>query len=165
MKNIHNAKAALIWITEILKNLNIPFQIAGGLAAIAYGSARALHDIDIDIPEDKFGILENEVKKFITYGPACFKDEKWNLTLMTLNYNGQLIDLSGAYQAEIFDEKAREWRSLITDFSRVEIKTVLGLQLPVIPFDVLLAYKKILAREVDLMDITELTREINFRPK
>lgn len=159
MKIVPDAKAALIWITDILETLDIPFHIAGGLAAIAYGSTRALHDIDIDIPEGKFRILEKEVKEFIVYGPSHFKDAKWDLTLMTLNFNGQLIDLSGAYDAKIFDEKAGKWHHLITDFSTVEIKNVLELQLPVIAFSELLEYKKILAREVDLMDIAELTHE------
>lgn len=46
-----NAKAALIWIADILKKQQIRFQISGGLAAIAYGANRPLADIDIDIPE------------------------------------------------------------------------------------------------------------------
>ena len=76
---------------------------------------------------------------------------------MTLKYNGQLIDLSGAYHTKIFDEKTDKWHHIISDFN-MEIKNVLGLQLPVIAFDELLAYKKILARDVDLKDIVELTQ-------
>ena len=54
MKNI---KAALIWITNILKKHQIPFQISGGLAAIAYGASRSLADIDIDIPDNNLILL------------------------------------------------------------------------------------------------------------
>ena len=159
MKNVIETKTALIWITDILVKLRIPFQIAGGLAAIAYGSKRALHDIDIDIPEEAFKALANEVREFIDYGPSNFKDEKWDLMLMTLSYKGQLIDVSGAHDTKIFDGKSDRWQHLITDFSAAEIKDVLGLQLPVIAFDELIAYKKILARDVDLLDIAELTLE------
>src|SRR5690348_12670369 len=49
-----DTKSALHWIVNILKKLNINFQIAGGLAANIYGADRPLHDIDIDIPEEYF---------------------------------------------------------------------------------------------------------------
>lgn len=51
---MNKVKEALSWITNLLQKYNIPFQIAGGLAAQAYGSNRKLHDIDIDIPEIDF---------------------------------------------------------------------------------------------------------------
>lgn len=40
-----NTKSALIWITDILKQHQIPFQISGGLAAIAYGATRPFSKI------------------------------------------------------------------------------------------------------------------------
>lgn len=73
-----NLKAALIWITDILKKHSVPFQITGGLAARAYGATRPIIDIDIDIPEDKFDIIKNEVSSFITYGPDQFKSKTWD---------------------------------------------------------------------------------------
>lgn len=160
MKPPTDPKAALIWITDILVKLQIPFQIAGGLAANAYGSKRKLHDIDIDIPEEAFNALAKEVKEFIIYGPSHFKDEAWDLMLMTLNYQGQLIDLSGAHETKIFDKISGRWQHLDTDFSAVEIKDVFGLPLPIIAFDELLSYKKILARDVDLLDIAALSENV-----
>lgn len=151
-----DTKAALIWITDILKKHQIPFQITGGLAAIAYGVSRPLEDIDIDIPDDKFNLVENEVKNYIVYGPTRFKSEKWDLLLMTLNYLGQDIDLSGADQTYICDEKTKEWIKLVEDLLNAPIKSIFGLQLPVIPYDKLINYKKILSREVDLIDIQQL---------
>jgi hypothetical protein len=55
------------------------------------------------------------------------------------------------------NEKSDQWHHLITDFSAAETRDALGLQLPVIALNELLAYKKILARKVDLLDIAELT--------
>src|SRR5665811_259828 len=135
---MRNTKEALIWITDILKNHNIPFQITGGLAAKVYGATRTLADIDIDIPEDKFDPVKNEVLEFITYGPADFKSDKWDLLLMTLNYQGQEIDLSGAYKTKIFNQKSGTWENLFEDLSSAVIKEVYGIQLPVIPRHVLI---------------------------
>lgn len=83
MSHDKNTKAAFHWIVNILKKFNTPFQIAGGLAAIVYGANRPLEDIDIDIPEEYFSLIKEEVKDFIIYGPAQFKDETWDLMLMT----------------------------------------------------------------------------------
>ncbi|KTD68221.1 hypothetical protein Lste_1379 [Legionella steelei] len=155
---MQNIKAALIWITDILKKHHVLFQITGGLAARAYGATRPIEDIDIDIPEDKFDIIKNEVAGFITYGPDQFKSNTWDLLLMTLNYQGQVIDLSGAYQTKIFNGKTGLWQGLSEDLSKTHSKNILGLQLPVIPLDVLIAYKEALSREVDIIDIQEIAK-------
>ena len=52
------------------------------------------------------------MREFITYGPEHFKNDKWNLLLMTLNHQGQMIDLSGAYHAKIFNEQTKKWQKL-----------------------------------------------------
>jgi len=154
---MRNTKKSLLWITGILKELNIPFQIAGGLAAKAYGSTRKLADIDIDIPENCFELLKNHVNKYIIFGPDNFKDENWDLLLMSLNHYGQEIDLSGAYQTKIRHPLNSKWHPIITDFSKSITLDILGLKLPVIPKNDLLHYKKILSRPVDIADINELS--------
>jgi len=151
-----DTQTALRWITDILKKHHVPFQIAGGLAAIAYGSTRELEDIDIDIPEEKFSIIKDEVESFITFGPAQFKSDSWDLLLMTLNYHGQDIDLSGAHTTKIYDKQNRKWKKLITDFSKVNFINLYGVDLPVIPREELIAYKTALARPVDLLDVKQL---------
>lgn len=152
----NEAKNAFHWIVTILKELNIPFQIAGGLAANIYGSRRLLEDIDIDIPEDCFSIIKAEVKDFIVYEPTQFKDETWDLMLMTLNYKGQLIDLSGAYHTKICNKLTKEWQNFPADFSKSEIKKCFDIDVSVIPRDELLFYKKIIARPVDLIDVEQI---------
>jgi len=155
---MNNLKTALIWITDILKKHSVPFQITGGLAARAYGATRPIADIDIDIPEDKFDIIKNEVVSFITYGPDQFKSKTWDLLLMTLNYHGQVIDLSGAYRTKIFNGETGLWQLLAEDLSKAHPQNIFGLQLPVIPLDVLITYKKALSREVDIIDIQEIAK-------
>src|SRR5262245_7462066 len=125
--NNRDTKAALVWITNILRKHNIPFQITGGLAARVYGGTRNIEDIDIDIRENTFDLFKNEVAEFIIFGPENFKSEKWNLLLMTLNYQGQDIDLGGAYQTQIFNASTKKWEALHEDLSKAKIKDVLGL--------------------------------------
>ncbi len=151
------SRHTLIWITDLLKRLNIPFQIAGGLAAIIYGATRPLNDIDIDIPEDQFDLVVDALKEFIIFGPQQFKDENWDLLLMTLNYQRQSIDISGAHHTKIFNQATSTWQAITTDFSNVVVKNINGLLLPVIPWKELVSYKKILGREADLLDLVELT--------
>lgn len=153
---MNKAKTALVWITNILKKHQIPFQITGGLAAMAYGANRPLVDIDIDMPDNQFDLIKGDVASYIIYGPARFKSDKWDLLLMTLNYQGQEIDLSGADSTHIFNEQTKEWVKLHEDFALVTLKKVFDLDLPVIPIKNLIYYKKILAREVDIIDIAQI---------
>lgn len=148
-----STKEALIWITSIIQKYNIPFQICGGLAVRAYGSTRPLADIDIEIPEDSFIKIQDEVSSYITYGPAQYKSERWDLYLMTLNYYGQEIDLSGAYTTKIFCMTDKVWKRLGVDLFNANYLNLYGISLPVISRDALIAYKKILVRPVDLLDL------------
>lgn len=153
---MERAEAAFAWIINILQNLNIPYQVTGGLAAIAYGATRPLEDIDIDIPEEKFDLVRSAVKEFVIYGPAQFKDESWDLMLMTLNYHTQLIDLSGAFTTKIYNKHTNAWEHLPANFSTVEIKNIFGIKVPVIAKAELIYYKKTIARSVDLIDLKQL---------
>jgi hypothetical protein len=80
--------------------------------------------------------------------------------LLTLKYNDQLIDLNGALHTKIFNKSKQEWQACHVDFSKSEIKKCFDLDVPVIPKDELLSYKKIIARAVDLIDIEQIERSI-----
>jgi hypothetical protein len=155
---MRNTKEALIWITDILKNSNIPFQISGGLAARAYGATRDLLDIDIEIPEDKFICIQDKIRNFLVFGPRQFREKPWDLMLMTLQYKNQEIDICGAYKVKIFNKITEKWITLTTDFSNSVMLNVLGIEIPVIPLEDLVAYKKVLAREVDIIDINQIKK-------
>lgn len=153
---------AFQWIINILKNQNVPFQITGGLAAQAYGSSRELADIDIDIPESEFEKILPDVKDLIIFGPAQYKDENWDLRLMTFRYQGQKIDICGAHETQIYDKNNEEWCWLKTNFSVSEMKVIFGIMVPVVPIEELIDYKSKLKREVDLIDVEELLFLLNF---
>ena len=89
------------WIIGILKKNNIPFVITGGLAAKSYRSPRNLNDIDIDVHDKDLNSILKEIRLYITFGPEQYKDERWDLLLLTLNHEGQDIDISGGDNGKI----------------------------------------------------------------
>ena len=146
-------KNALVWITNILNSKKVPFQISGGLAARIYGSPRPLNDIDIDIPEENFIDIYEDVKPYITYGPDQYKDEKWDCYLMTLNYFGQEIDICGANNTKITAKDNKTWLSLSSDLKDVNYQEYLDIMVPVMPKQELIDYKRQLNGNHQLIDI------------
>ncbi len=137
---------AFRWIVGILRKHNVPFQISGGFSAKVYGSRRPVHDIDIDIPENKFRVILPEVKRYIVYGPSKYKSDAWDLYLMTLNYHGQLLDIGGAFDEKVCDIRTEKWRSIPTNFHNAKEMSVFGLKVPVINPHELVEYKSYLCR-------------------
>ena len=153
-----DTESSFRWIINILQNNNIPFQIEGGFASRLYGSNRELADIDISIPEDRFDELLPYLKDYIIYGPSQYLDEEWDLKLITLTYMGQDIDIAGAYEKKNFDKNKKIWVNVPSDLSKSVYIDVYGLKVPVILKDQLIDYKKIIARDVDLIDVEFLSK-------
>lgn len=150
----------LKWISTILNNHKIPFQVTGGLAAHAYGATRPINDIDIDIPEDRFQEIIEEVRPYITEEPARIVSSVWDVYVMTLNYDGQEIDIGGAYTTRIKDEKTGIWHDAKADLTTAEIESVFGIEVPVVRKQDLIEYKSWLAlpndhQEQDIKEIQQ----------
>ncbi len=156
MYNKIKIKNALVWITNILNGKSIPFQISGGLAAKIYGSSRPLNDIDIDIPEEDFINIYEDIKSYIIYGPGQYKDKKWDCYLMTLNYFGQEIDICGAYNTKITTKDNKRWMKLPTNLGNINYQEYLGVTLPVMPKQALIDYKQQLDGDHQLVDINSI---------
>lgn len=151
-----NLHTVLLGINEILNRLDIPYQIAGGLAAKCYGSTRPLHDIDIYVSEEAIPKLEEELKTYIEFGPAHHKDEHWDLIFMKLNYNGWQIEFGDADHTRYFDSQTNRWIQKKIDFEESVEKEFEGIWLPVMPKHQLINYKQRLNRKVDQADIKEI---------
>ena len=154
-ESMNNIEKAFHWIIEILRKRDVPFQVTGGLAARVYGSERPLHDIDIDIPEDRFQDILPDVKDHITFGPDRFVDEHWDLRLLRLNYEGQQIDICGD-DTKIRSARTEKWEDCRTNFLASDDHDLYGTLVPVIKKDDLIEYKKALGRPVDREDITAI---------
>lgn len=148
-----DAKKTFLWIVDILQRHEVPFMVTGGLAAKAYGSPRALNDIDIDIPADKFDLILNDIEPYIVFGPADYKDNCWDLKLCTLKHEGQDIDLSGGETVKICDARTGEWKAVPNDFTKFETKEVFGVSVPVITKQDLIFYKSMLTGDHQQIDI------------
>jgi len=157
MKNImRKTKEAFTWIVGLLRKHKIPFHISGGFAANIYGSNRSLADIDIEIPDEKIFKIQDDVKKFIIYGPKRYKDKEFDLLLMTLKYKNQEIDICGINSQKLFNKKTMKWDIERIDLSKATKKKVYNLIVPIITLKDLLSYKKKISRDVDIQDINAL---------
>ena len=135
--------AALEWILGIIRANNIDYQITGGLAAFWYGSKRELYDIDLEVSDTDVYKIYEICKDYVIYGPDRYTDEYFDLLLMTLKYRDQLIDVCGVDNMSI-----RGKRQLVDLRSAVSIGDY-----RVVGLGDLITYKKLLGREVDLIDV------------
>jgi hypothetical protein len=100
--------------------------------------------------------IEAEVAPYLTRKPLHYQDDAWDIIFAQLVYAGQKIELGGAEGARFFDRNAGEWVEQRIDFSRSRWLEVLGVQVPVMPKEELIAYKRKLDREVDRLDLAEI---------
>lgn len=150
-----NTEAAFHWIIDILERHKITYKISGGFAARVYGVNRELADIDIDVANADILKIADDVKPYILFGPTQYKDENWNLKLMTLKYEGQEIDIAGT-EAKVFNQETKQWEPCSSNLQSIEIKEVFGKNVSIESRDSLIAYKTKLGRKVDLEDIRQL---------
>ncbi len=147
---------ALRWIVNIFRKNGIPFQVVGGLAAKAYGATRKLHDIDIYVPDKHMNTIINQTKEFIIWGPKRIKIKNWDLEFIKIRYAGQLIEIGPPEKTKIYNNEKRRWFKEKIDFSKSEIREVMGIKIPVMPKNQLISRKQKLARNVDKIDLKQM---------
>ena len=151
-----STKEAFIWIIKILKRRKVPYQISGGFAARIYGSKRLLADIDIEIPDRFFSRIILDIRKYLTFGPANYKDKNFSTHGVALKYRGQVIEMSGTETEKLYDSKKKKWIKSKINLSKAVKKKVFGMTVPVIRKKDLIHYKGILMRKVDKEDLKVL---------
>ena len=155
---------ALHWIVGILDKHNIPYRIGGGFAAHVYGSARPVNDIDFSLSGKYFSVIVSEVSEYITAGPKHYLNEKWDCDTLSLNYEGQQIDMTDINTLRMSNFEKTEWFQTRDDFRKFDvIKTkVDGIEVSLIDPRDLVAYKKHLAdRDYQLVDIAAVEKYIH----
>ena len=155
-----NTEGAFRWIVHILQKRHIPFQISGGFAAKLYGSKRPLRDIDIEIPEASMRTVLRDVKDFVVYGPAHYKDRHFDVPLITLKYEGQKIDLSAADNLLLFDSRTHKWVRYPVHLAASVWKKVFGINVPVASAEHLMNYKSMMGEKVQVKDIEAIEEHL-----
>lgn len=150
-----NTEKAFHWIISILEKHNIKYKISGGFAARIYGVNRELADIDIEVPNSYIKTIHSDVAPYVIFGPDRYKDNDWDLELMTLVYEDQEIDIAGI-NAKIFNKQNNEWENSSGDLDTVTMKEIFGKVVPVETLDSLIKYKTKIGREVDIEDVRQL---------
>ena len=145
---------ALRWLTSLLEDLGIDYQVVGGLAARCHGADRPLADIDLYVPDEAaLDRIADAAGDRVIRVPAPHRDEHWDLTFLALECGGWKIEIASAEGARVWNGETERWESAAIRFERSEAVAVDGLELLVMPKDDLIRYKKGLGREVDRLDL------------
>ena len=154
--------AALSWIFTLLSGREIPCVFCGGLAAIGYGSRRPLHDIDLFVPGDRFIEVVQAGEKYISKPAQHYREhsEGWDLEYVQFMYRDIKVEVGNSNNASIYDSKEEKWVSLDIAFERSHYQQLLGIEIPLMQRDDLIAYKTRLGRPVDSEDIADMLRSI-----
>ena len=147
---------ALEWIEDKFRKYDTPRLYCGGLAVKAYGGTRPLNDIDVFVPDVTFWPLVEALKDHIRKPAIRQCEAGWDLTYVQFVYDGMKIEIGSDDTPRIQDGTTGQWCALDIDFDDAEMRTYGECDLPVMARDKLIAYKQILAREVDLIDVAEL---------
>lgn len=153
---MRDTERAFLWIVDILERNNVVYKISGGFVARIYGVNRELADIDIEVPEKDISIIARGAKSYIKFGPERYKDENWDLELLTLEYEGQEIDIASA-EANIFNQQNKQWEKIISNLRDANMAKVYGRVVPIEKIDTLISYKNKLGRDVDIEDVKQLS--------
>jgi hypothetical protein len=148
----------LSFIAQTLMSEDIEFQASGGLAAIAYGATRPLFDIDLEIYRKDAEKVRALFKDYITEdwnNDLEGDDDAFDLWILKLEIRGVPIDIN---QVEDSRVKSKEGEWIVQPATmEYEMRTVEGVELPVQSKASLIAYKKLIARDTDLIDIAQIS--------
>ncbi|EOX4464617.1 MazG-related protein [Vibrio alginolyticus] len=150
-------KVALNWLKGLLESENIEYQIVGGLAATIHGGNREVADIDLYIENSDANKILALVSQYISKPLNHYSECGWDLEYFQLIYRDQKIEIGLAQHTKIQPSVDGSWHQLEIDFSKSVTKAYQGIELQVIPVHTLVEYKRILGREVDLIDVQQLT--------
>ena len=154
----HRLAGALHWIADLLQRTGIPFQVVGGVAVVAYGATRPVADIDLYIPAEGLPRLMRRASARVVRQPWRHRDEWWDRILCALEHEGQRIEVGVAGAARFRDLTSGEWTNAAIDFDASVLRTVWGVEVPVMPLAQIVWYKQQLGREIDARDLAELAR-------
>lgn len=148
---------ALERVLAALSDLGVPAQAVGGLACRAWGGGRDLVDLDFYVPERALARVEAAVPDWIRAPAGPVAAEHWELRVLPLEVEQWRVELGGAEGARYRRGPGAPWHDAAVGFERSTPRTAFGVDVPVMPLEELVRYKRVLDREVDQVDLHELT--------
>ena len=152
----------LKWIVDILNRNNAQYKIGGGFAAKIYGSPREVNDIDISLSGKYFDTIVSDVKEYITAGPKHYLNEKWDCNTLSVNYNGQDIDMTDIDTLKMNNLDKTEWIDVknIRLFDGI-MTDIDGIKVSIMDPRDLIRYKNELGGEHQLIDIQYIQKYLD----
>ncbi len=99
-----------------------------------------------------------EIRPHIYWGPEYHVDDQWDLTYLKANFAGQIVELGdSSANPRYFNAEIGRWEAQRLDYGRSVTVHVPGVETKVMPKDEPIRYKRRLGREVDLIDVEQLT--------
>lgn len=149
-------KESLKTVVNVLKEHKIPFQVSGGLAAIAYGSKRPLYDIDIDVGKADIPKVQEIFREYIIEDFHRYQDKYMEVWEIELEIDGVEVDISQAEEAYFKDKEGNSTR-FDSDLSKAKVMEIEGVEVHVMDKEELIVCKKIMGRDVDLQDLEQIS--------
>jgi hypothetical protein len=151
---------ALHWIISLLDRYAIAYQICGGLAAKAYGATRPLVDIDIyaalEKSPNRLAFLQ-EIQPYLIREWSPWRSASWEIIFLALNYQGMHIEIAeSSANPRFYNRRDGRWEDQSIHFAASTHMQLYNVEVALMPKDELLAYKAMLERDVDHLDIEQI---------
>ena len=95
-------------------------------------------------------------REYLSFGPAHHRGEQWDLVYLQFSFGDQLVEVGSDRNCGIREASSGEWHSKVLNFTRYQTLPVYGRRVRIMDKADLIAYKRILGREVDREDIRQL---------
>lgn len=145
----------LKYVSEVFEANNVPYQLTGGAAAVAYGAARPTYDLDFDVPREFVPKVQELFSKYITEDYYHLQDKNFDMYLLTLVIDGVPIDV-GQAEGNFYKTPDGESIRLDSHIEKAKLIDIGGIKVFVQDKEELIRYKSIMARDEDLEDIKQI---------
>ncbi len=149
--------AALGRVCSLLDECGIPFQVAGDVAAAAYRSTRPVHGVELFIAAEHVPALLRAAQEHVVDYPWRRRDDAWDRVALSLSYDGVTVAVCVVEAARFREAATGEWRDADIDLASSETLKVCNVEVPVIPREQFLDWKRRLDREIDRRDLRDIT--------
>lgn len=149
---------ALSYLSGKLQMHGVPFVIIGGLAAIAWGAKRQLADIDILVNSKDFIRVSDLFYHELRVRPRHYTKNNWDIQQFILEINETTVDVCDGDRLFFYKDNIKH--KLRNNINNPVIREICGLNVPVVPLAELVRYKRLIARPVDLEDLSYIEKQL-----